>query len=92
MDFNIENTKIFTVTEIFLSLTDDECFIDFPLRRINIIRNSVSLLGKKTLVFIIISLKRFYICRHAKQGYHVLDFLSYQLILQKVDLFRTGQI
>lgn len=31
MDFNIENTEIFTVTEIFLSLADDECFIDFFL-------------------------------------------------------------
>lgn len=58
MDFNIENTKIFTVIEIFSSLANGECFIDFfPLRRINIERNSVSLLGKKKLFIIISFLK-----------------------------------
>ena len=46
---------------------------------------------KKKTLFLLLSLftKVYIIEKHYKQGYHVLDFLSYQPILQKVDLVRA---
>ena len=55
-----------------------KCFIAFFQRKkkINKIRNSMSPLGKK-LFYYYLSKKVYIIEKHHKQGYHMLDFLSY---------------
>lgn len=51
---------------------------------------SVTSRQKKTLFLLLFLFTKVYILeKHYKQGYHVLDFLSYQPILQKVDLVRA---